>query len=53
MKIGILTLVPYDNYGGILQGFALQTVLTRLGHDAYWEKRSYHVSILCYILIIE
>ena len=33
MKIGILTLVPYDNYGGILQGFALQTVLTRLGHD--------------------
>ena len=33
MKIGILTLVPYDNYGGILQGFALQTVLSRLGHD--------------------
>lgn len=33
MKIGILTLVPYDNYGGILQGYALQTVLERLGHD--------------------
>lgn len=34
MKIGILTLVPYDNYGGILQGYALQTVLERMGHDA-------------------
>lgn len=33
MKIGILTLVPYDNYGGILQGYALQTVLERMGHD--------------------
>lgn len=33
MKLGILTLVPYDNYGGILQGYALQTVLERLGHD--------------------
>lgn len=32
MNIGILTLVPYDNYGGILQGYALQTVLERLGH---------------------
>lgn len=33
MKLGILTLVPYDNYGGILQGYALQTVLKRMGHD--------------------
>lgn len=33
MKLGILTLVPYDNYGGILQGYALQTVLGRMGHD--------------------
>lgn len=35
MKIGILTLVPYDNYGGILQGYALQTTLDRMGHNAY------------------
>ena len=35
MKIGILTLVPYDNYGGILQGYALQTVLERLGHKVF------------------
>lgn len=34
MKIGILTLVPYDNYGGILQGYALQTILERRGHEA-------------------
>lgn len=35
MIIGILTLVPYDNYGGILQGYALQTVLERMGHKVY------------------
>lgn len=35
MKIGILTLVPYDNYGGILQGYALQTTLERMGHEPY------------------
>lgn len=35
MKIGILTLVPYDNYGGILQGYALQTQLERMGHEVW------------------
>lgn len=35
MKLGICTLVPYDNYGGILQGYALQTTLENLGHEAY------------------
>lgn len=34
MKIGILTLPLHTNYGGILQAFALQTVLERMGHDA-------------------
>ena len=34
MKIGILTLPLYTNYGGILQAYALQVVLKRLGHDA-------------------
>lgn len=33
MRIGILTLPPHDNYGGILQAYALQTVLERWGHD--------------------
>jgi hypothetical protein len=34
MKIGIITLPLHFNYGGILQAWALQTVLERMGHDA-------------------
>lgn len=34
MKIGILTLPPRSNYGGILQAYALQTALEQLGHEA-------------------
>lgn len=33
MKIGILTLPLHTNYGGILQAYALQTVLQRMGHE--------------------
>lgn len=33
MKIAILTLPLHTNYGGILQAYALQTVLQRMGHD--------------------
>lgn len=33
MRIGILTLNLHTNYGGILQAYALQTVLERMGHD--------------------
>ncbi|CCY64816.1 putative uncharacterized protein [Prevotella sp. CAG:1124] len=33
MRIGILTLPLHTNYGGILQAYALQTVLERMGHD--------------------
>lgn len=33
MKIGILTLPLHTNYGGILQAYALQTVLRRMGHE--------------------
>lgn len=33
MKIGILTLPLYNNYGGVLQAYALQTVLERMGHE--------------------
>lgn len=33
MKIGILTQPLYNNYGGILQNYALQTVLKGLGHE--------------------
>ncbi len=33
MKIGIITLPLHTNYGGILQAYALQTVLERMGHE--------------------
>jgi hypothetical protein len=33
MKVGILTLPLHDNYGGLLQAYALQIALTGLGHD--------------------
>lgn len=33
MRIGILTLPLASNYGGILQCYALQTVLERMGHE--------------------
>ena len=34
MKIGILTLPLQDNYGGLLQNFAVQKVLQQMGHEA-------------------
>lgn len=34
MKIGIITLPLHTNYGGILQAYALQVVLERLGHKS-------------------
>lgn len=33
MKIGVLTLPLQANYGGLLQAYALQTVLEKMGHD--------------------
>lgn len=33
MKIGIVTLPLRNNYGGLLQAFALQEILKRLGHE--------------------
>lgn len=41
MKIGILTLPLKNNYGGILQAYALQTVLSRLGHEVILINRTY------------
>lgn len=35
MRIGILTLPLHTNYGGILQAYALQTVLERMGHEVF------------------
>lgn len=39
MKIGILTLSISVNYGGILQAFALQTSLKKMGYNPYLINR--------------
>ena len=44
MKIGIITQPLRTNYGGLLQAYALQTVLERMGHqvsilDVPYKKR--------------
>lgn len=41
MKIGILTLPLHTNYGGILQAYALQTVLERMGHEVVVFQNDY------------
>ena len=41
MKLGIFTQPLHNNYGGLLQCFALQTVLKRMGHDAVVVRRDY------------
>ena len=47
MKIGILTLPLHTNYGGILQAYALQTILERMGHEVVVlsHRRKYSLSI--------
>ncbi len=41
MKIGIITLPLHTNYGGILQAWALQIVLERMGHEVeYIEHKT-------------
>lgn len=35
MRIGILTQPLHNNYGGLLQNYALQTVLISMGHEVY------------------
>lgn len=45
MRIAILTQPLRFNYGGILQNFALQTVLRRMGHDVVTlDPQRYHYS---------
>lgn len=36
MEIGIYTLPLHSNYGGVLQAYALQCFLHKLGHNAYF-----------------
>lgn len=39
MRIGIITQPLHTNYGGLLQNYALQQVLKKLGHEAYTINR--------------
>lgn len=39
MKIGILTQPLHNNYGGLLQAYALQIVLTKMGHEVWIINR--------------
>lgn len=41
MKIAILTLPISINYGGILQAYALQTTLEKMGHDVFFLNLRY------------
>ena len=46
MKIGIISLPLYVNYGGILQTYALQTVLERMGHEVtFIQKRNWPLNL--------
>ena len=40
MKIAILTLPLHANYGGILQCYALQIILRRMGHEVFLLERA-------------
>lgn len=53
MKIGILTQPIHLNYGGILQNWALQQMLKRMGHDSETVFRQYdipHLTIYHYVI---
>ena len=39
MKIGVLTLPLHNNYGGLLQAYALKEVLQSLGHEVIFINR--------------
>lgn len=52
MKIGILTQPLKNNYGGLLQNYALQTVLKRMGHEVITIDRKRYISLKDKFIII-
>ena len=52
MKIGILTQPLLNNYGGLLQAYAMQSVLKSLGHDAWIIDREYKKSSLVRTILL-
>lgn len=51
MKVGILTLPLHTNYGGILQAYALQTILKRMGHKVVTFDSPRYVKINIFHLL--
>lgn len=45
MKIGVLTLPLHNNFGGILQAYALQKVLKDFGHNVVLIDKSRYISL--------
>ena len=50
MKIGIVTQPLFNNYGGLLQNYALQQVLKRLGHKPMTIDMGYYQPFTRYLL---
>lgn len=50
MKIGIITQPLHTNYGGLLQAFALQVVLKRMGHNVLTVDWAHDNSYIRWIL---
>jgi hypothetical protein len=46
MKIGIITFHAAHNYGAVLQAYALQTYLKKLGHDPFFINYDYQIDVL-------
>ena len=53
MKIGILTFHSQLNYGGVLQCWALQTMLEKLGHDVVVIDREFEHQIRSYTAVFK
>lgn len=51
MKIGILTQPLQDNYGGIIQAYALQTILRTFGHETIIlnREKSDNIKVNCFV----
>ena len=45
MRIGIISLPLHNNFGGILQAYALQKILNKLGHRAILVEKSRYVTL--------
>ena len=53
MKIGILTLPLHTNYGGILQAWALQTVLERMGFEVTVLSRDKKIKLTPFFWLVK